>query len=215
MTDLPPLLRGKAAPDRSKAVLGQAVSFNPQTWKQRLPEGLWQGELDDLRGTGHFHRITREDVFRLSAHVETPAQALRCYVAACVWGTGTGGLGVVRRVRPLQSHDDAGERLLKAVTTLREDGAVAAYRSLRRGGDTYLKGLGPAFFTKVLYFAGWDATVGPRPLILDRFVVSAFNEQAGLSWRTNWGWAPAVRSLPGHRRWLGEFMGNHGRCRRA
>lgn len=190
MTDLPPLLREKAAPDRSKAVLGQAVSFNPQTWKRRLPEGLWPDELDDLQGTDRFHRITREDVFRLSAQVETPAQALRCYVAACVWGTGTGGLGVVRRARPLHLHDDAGERLLKAVTTLREDGAVAAYESLRKGGDTHLKGLGPAFFTKVLYFAGSDTAAGPRPLILDRFVVRAFNEQAELSWRTNWGWTP-------------------------
>ncbi|MFI9487348.1 hypothetical protein ACIG47_13240 [Promicromonospora sp. NPDC052451] len=191
MTDLPPLLREKTAPERSEAVLGQAVSFNPQTWNRWLPDELWPDELDFLQVTGRTHRITREDVFKLSAHVETPAQAVRCYVAACVWGTGTAGLGVVRRTRPLHSHDDAGERLLKAITMLREDGAVAAYRSLRRGGDTHLSGIGPAFFTKVLYFAGWGTAAGPRPLILDRFVVRAFNEQAELSWRTDWGWTPS------------------------
>ena len=191
MTDLPPLLRERAAPDRGEAVLGQAVSFNPETWNRWLPDGLWPDELDLLQGTGRFHRITREDVFRLSAGVETPVQAVRCYVATCVWGTGTAGLGVVRRARPLRAHDDAGERLLNAITTVREDGAVAAYRNLRRGGDTHLRGLGPAFFTKVLYFAGWDTAVSPRPLILDRFVARAFNEQAKLSWRTNWNWTPS------------------------
>lgn len=188
MKDLPPLLRERAAPDRSEAVLGQAVSFNPQTWKRWLPNDLWPDELDLLQGPGKFHRINREDVFRLSADVRTPAQAVRCYVAACVWGTGTGGIGVARRARPLRSHDDAGQRILKAITTLREDGAVAAYRRLRKGGDTNLRGLGPAFFTKVLYFAGWDAAPGPRPLILDQFVVRAFNEQAEVTWRTNWTW---------------------------
>jgi hypothetical protein len=188
VTDLPPLLKEKAAPDRTETVLGQAVPFNPQTWKSWLPDGVWPGELDLLRGTGRFHRITREDVFRLSADVETPAQAVQCYVAACVWGSGTAGLGVARRARPLRSHDDAGERLLKAIRTLREVGAVAAYQRLQKGGDTHLRGLGPAFFTKVLYFAGWDVAVGPRPLVLDRFVVRALNEQAELSWRTNWTW---------------------------
>ncbi|GAA2223272.1 hypothetical protein GCM10010413_15420 [Promicromonospora sukumoe] len=188
MTDLPALLREKIAPDRGEAVLGQAVPFNPETWKRWLPEGLWPDELDLLQGTGKFHRITRDDVFRLSADVDTPAQAVQCYVAACVWGTGAGGIGVARRSRPLHSRKDAGDRLLESMTTLREDGAVAAYRRLQKGGDTNLRGLGPAFFTKVLYFAGWDAAPGPRPLILDRFVVRAFNEQAELTWRTNWTW---------------------------
>jgi hypothetical protein len=56
--------------------------------------------------------------------------------------------------------------LAHAVTTLADDGAVAAYRQLRGA----IQGLGPAFFTKFLYFAG-DALTDvprPRPLILDQ-----------------------------------------------
>lgn len=188
MTGLPPFLQEKEPPDRVGAVLGQSVSFNPHTWKPRLPDGLWPTDLDRLESTGRFHRITREDVFALSTCDGTPACAVRSYIAVCVWGTGTGGRGVARRARPLRSQADVGERLLEAIGTLRGDGAVAAYRRLRNDGDLHIKGLGPAFFSKVLYFTGWNHVAGPRPLILDRFVARALDDQAGLGWRPTWNW---------------------------
>ena len=188
MTELPPFLSETVAPDRNASVLRQTVSFNPRTWKRWLSPELWPAELELLPIVGRFHQIDREDVFRLSTAVGTPAGAVRSYVATCVWGTGTAGVGVARRARPLLAHDDAGERLLKAIETLRVDGAVAAYERLQKGGDAHLTGLGPGFFTKVLYFAGWGAPAGPRPLILDRYVVLALNEQAGFNWRMNWNW---------------------------
>jgi hypothetical protein len=76
------------------------------------------------------------------------------------------------------------------ITTMREDGPVPAYRALYRGGSQRLIGLGPAFFTKVLYFACWDRAAGERrPLILDQFVVIALNDQADLGWKLNWAWS--------------------------
>jgi hypothetical protein len=63
---------------------------------------------------------------------------------------------------------------------------------LRRSGASRLVDLGPAFFTKVLYFAGWDKAAGDhRPLIPDRCVVLALNEQAGLGWRSGGNWSSA------------------------
>lgn len=185
---LPPLLQGKTVPSREESLIRQEVRFNAQTWKARLAPDDWPNALELLPRVGRFRRVNRGDVFALAAVVETTDDAVRAYVGACVWGTGLPGMGVARRVRPLSAHGDAGERLLESIKTLRADGAVAAYQRLDKGGDLRLVGLGPAFFTKLLYFSGWDKGPGPQPLILDQFVVKALNEQAGFGWQTNWTW---------------------------
>lgn len=79
--------------------------------------------------------------------------------------------------------------MLEAIRVLRSDGPIQAYRALDDGGGQRLRGLGPGFFTKVLYFAGWDQVPGnQQPLILDQHVVRALNEQAGLRWDLDWNW---------------------------
>jgi len=53
---------------------------------------------------------------------------------------------------------------------------VAGYRSLASG--CHVTQLGPAFFTKFLYFASSDSTSGPRPLILDQRVAASMRQLA-------------------------------------
>lgn len=43
-------------------------------------------------------------------------------------------------------------------------GAIA---TLRRGGENYFYGIGPSYFTKLLYFLAYDMDLGVRPLIYD------------------------------------------------
>ncbi len=42
-----------------------------------------------------------------------------------------------------------------------------AIASLRRGGENYLYGIGPSYFTKLLYFLSYDMDLNTRPLIYD------------------------------------------------
>ena len=42
-----------------------------------------------------------------------------------------------------------------------------AIASLRRGGDNYFYGIGPSYFTKLLYFLAYDMDLSIRPLIYD------------------------------------------------
>lgn len=86
-------------------------------------------------------------------------------VASYVWGQGDIGygahrLGEILRPAPVEAV------LTQAIALLATDGAVAGYRRL--SGST--AGLGPAFFTKFLYFAGGAVVDAPglRPLILDQ-----------------------------------------------
>jgi hypothetical protein len=179
-----------APPARAAFVLDQGFTYSRDHWTSRLPNARqWPTTLDDRPASGKWPYLDRRGVFAL-ADVQTPEDAVHLYVAACVWGTGLSGRNVSRRVKVLHDNPDAGRHILAAITTMREDGPVPAYRALCRGGDHRLIGLGPAFFTKVLYFAGWDRAAGDRhPLILDQFVVTALNDQADLGWKLNWAWS--------------------------
>ena len=43
----------------------------------------------------------------------------------------------------------------------------SAIASLRRGEDNYFFGIGPSYFTKLLYFLAYDMDIHTRPLIYD------------------------------------------------
>ncbi len=71
-----------------------------------------------------------------------------------------------------------------------EESPVGAYMAFRRGGEHRLLHLGPAFISKVIYFAGWpehqDQII--KPLILEQYVAAALNDLADLPWPRTWNW---------------------------
>lgn len=65
---------------------------------------------------------------------------------------------------------------------------MSAYQLLLAGSN-HIDGLGPAFFTKFLYFVGYDHTAkGRRPLVLDQYVAKGLNDIQGLGLPTT-GWS--------------------------
>jgi hypothetical protein len=65
----------------------------------------------------------------------------------------------------------------------------AAYQGFTRASPTHVYRLGPAFFTKVVYFAGYRRGAGGiQPLILDRVVAGCLPPDAGLAHARTWGW---------------------------
>lgn len=75
-----------------------------------------------------------------------------------MWGQGRTGYGPYR-LKEILAEPLVADVLAKAGGTLREQGAVAAYRVLNGA----VKGLGPAFFTKLLYFLNHFPP--PRPTL--------------------------------------------------
>lgn len=177
-------------PDREAFIQQQPVSFNADHWLDRLPERWMFDRLADLafRQNWQDPQITRRDVFDLTRAVTTPQEAIQCYVAICAWGAGPRARLVGRRVRVLRENKDVGERLLAGMRLA--ENPVAAYIEFRRGGENRLLHLGPAFFTKIIYFAGYDERVVPNPLILDRYVAAALNDITDLGWPRTWNWTP-------------------------
>jgi hypothetical protein len=163
----------------AETVREQSVNYYPRHWLKSWPNDLAVPEVFGDEGRAS---LTRADVFTQAATVETPGEAVCLYVAVCSWGSGIYAQSITRRARVL-GNPAAPMLLMRSLTRVRAEGAVAAYAALEWGGEDHLKYFGPAFWTKWLYFGGFEARdrPGSAPLILDSFVATA------LGWRID-GW---------------------------
>ncbi|MFY1619551.1 hypothetical protein [Micromonospora sp. WMMD736] len=153
-------------------------------WRAGLPADAWP---DDFPVSGE---VWRQDVFAVAeAYRAGSASARQLLAAVLMWGYGPIGYGPWRAARSL-GGDPTGERLTSALEDISVPGEVAlrtAYRRFRDPAQARLPWLGPAFFTKVLYFAGYRRGVGGvQPLILDRVVADRLPAEAGVTRRNGW-----------------------------
>lgn len=189
---------GTPLPDRGE-VLGQAIPFDRARWLPLLPStGWWPPELDSCPTVAGRQRVDRDTVFGVARRSDTVEGRRHLLTAALVWGSGTKAQSVARRARIFgkNSPEDIDARLAAVLDVLGEKGAVDAYYAFNN--DRRIRCLGPAFFTKVLYFAGHEQCPGAwRPLILDRFVALALRAaDSGEKWPTS-RW-----TTPWYRRYL-------------
>ena len=152
-------------------------------WARRLrAHGLNQRvEVFDHGGAA---RLTRGDLFQLGSQAAGPDaskdQVLTFLWHVLAWGTDQSQRGNLKRIQAFMGEADRRQHthlLAEALALAREGDAPSAYRALIRRGGGRVSGLGPAFFTKLLYFASEDCP-GTRCLILDARVAGAL-AQAG------------------------------------
>ncbi|MDH6228169.1 hypothetical protein [Streptomyces sp. MJP52] len=180
---------GITIPDREE-VLGQSIPFDRTRWLPLLPDpGWWAPELDECPTIAGRRRVDRRTVFAVASRADTPEGRRHLLTAALAWGTGTKARSVARCAKIFAEADAAdriNEHLASALDVLRNKTAVEAYYAFNN--DDHIAYLGPAFFTKVLYFAGHERPTGThRPLVLDRLVAIALQELTGDTWPTS-GW---------------------------
>ncbi len=161
------------------------------------PRSRWEKWLTDVKGA-------ERSLEGLPAELDRPATAgivqrnvesddyAAAFVAAMVWGHGYSGYGPYRtawaltssrtpRSRPVEPA--VVRRLRESCSMVRQEGPVASYRYLNNRG--HIAGLGPAFFTKWLYFSSADG----RPYgdqaapILDALITFWLRENAGVQLR--------------------------------
>ena len=116
-------------------------------------------------------RISRRSVF-VAAHAaeESTEATARLFVASMMFGFGPVGYGPYRTQQML--NDPAALKRLATVRAVaRTEGPGQGYGCLADRGVGRVVGLGPAFGTKFLYFAGYQRGVSQsQPLILDALV---------------------------------------------
>jgi hypothetical protein len=176
-------------------VMAQAVDYKASWWERYVPPQWWPNALTALPrlpDRSEYQRVTRQDLFDLADADQSPQGRVGLLLGCYLWGTGSSAFLVGRRARTFARTPlvDVAARLMRVDSVLAADGPVAAYASMTRGGQNAVAHLGPAFFTKYLYFTGRDAS--RRPLILDRKVAAAFG-RSDPPWQIGtYGWGPAT-----------------------
>ncbi|MCT1415190.1 8-oxoguanine DNA glycosylase OGG fold protein [Corynebacterium sanguinis] len=185
----------------TEIVWGQMETFRPEWWVKSWPSNLPLPHF--LARDDRFLSVSRQRLFELGESVETEAEAVSFYVAVCSWGAGMSAQQTQRCLRPLH-QPDAPAKLLQGLKAAALNSADDAYFEFRNYSRSRIKHLGPAFFTKLLYFASGRPSPAQNrhPLILDRRVADA------IGWANTSGWLTAEYS-----RYLDIIEQVHGQWR--
>ncbi|MFI6024955.1 8-oxoguanine DNA glycosylase OGG fold protein [Amycolatopsis magusensis] len=174
-TDL--ALPGWAIPAQSRAiaVAQHTISIRTQWWNHAITSR-------GLPGTPPAgDRLSRAEVWSAADDVFT------LLWRALAWGSGHYLRNNTRRLDSIREKRSPIEDVLTEARELSRHNPAAAYTLLRPVRRNVIPWLGPAFFTKFLYFAGGGAPEHPC-LILDSVVAMALRDHAG--WKSlptgNW-----------------------------
>jgi hypothetical protein len=184
----PPNLFAGAPPAREEYVLGQGFERELAYCKGLFPDKrMWPSELDQLpvASAGTFN-IDRRLVFaiaqRVVAELDNPWAAAQLHAAIALWGAKK-GRSRQRAVKPF-ADENLPKHLTAAIKLVRGEGPNSAYGALSRYKPLWVRGLGPAYFTKLLYFAGYgDTPHMPNPLIMDNFVIEGLTALTKQPWK--------------------------------
>ncbi|GHF11927.1 hypothetical protein GCM10014715_79570 [Streptomyces spiralis] len=148
-----------------------AVEYVPVKWAGIEP---WPDQLS-VQTQASVAVISRAQVVAAARAAVERGDWHEALVASYVWGQGRTGYGS-HRLKEILTEPNVVHALAQAAAALREGSAVAAYRVLHGA----VRGLGPAFFTKFLYFLSlaMDVQSAPRALILDQRVARVLRVHA-------------------------------------
>ncbi|WBP93210.1 hypothetical protein O6072_18385 [Mycolicibacterium neoaurum] len=163
------------ATDPMQWIFKHEISVNRRWWVDELTK---YGLADTILGDN----ISRGDIFELAqSALEDPSAALTLLWNSLAWGSGDSLRNNRARIASIAADPDFAGTLLQEAAGLSRTDPRAAYDLLRPNSKTAISDLGPAFFTKYLYFAG-GGRADHRSCILDRNVAASLNRTCG--WAT-------------------------------
>lgn len=138
-----------------------AVGAAPAAWVN----GLGLSGVPQSKKLGR-RQLTREQVRKICTLPQN--HVLLGYVSAMAWGGQDRGLGSAANAKKAWANR---VQLEQHLTTLRMGGLSrqAAYRLFV--GPSRIPGLGPSFFTKLLYFFSLNSPGGQQPYIVDNVIL--------------------------------------------
>lgn len=184
--------------DAREAIFDQRFTVHLQWWEKEFADHRMRGTL---LGTS----ISRGDLFAIADDaLNSPHAALQLLWNSIAWGSGTGTRNIRTRIDAVADNEAAAGQLLQRPAHASRVDPQAAYELLYPGNKAALRGLGPAFFTKYLYFAGAGAAVHPC-CILDERVALALRAIGWKSLPTQQWWPSAYKRYNELlQRWAGE-----------
>ncbi|THA70714.1 hypothetical protein E6P78_09080 [Streptomyces sp. A0958] len=212
LLELPTACRAALAGHRSERVHGHTVPIAAAWWNAETAAARLPGAPVAEPGVAG---LSRGDLF-----VEAPGldagsdeELLRFLWRVLAWGSGMKlRLNRARIQAVAADRASAVAALREALRVAREDDPARAYEVLRPRGRNAVAYLGPAFSTKVLYFAG-GGELGHPCVILDSRVAVTLRNTCG--WRSlgvgGWPAGTYARYCALLGRWAREESGRLGR----
>ena len=211
--------------DVASVIDKHSIRVNLTWWNtaiQGAGGGPVQGMVGDEMSAAGTGMISRGDLFKLAPRAASEPDAARALLWHSVaWGAGPSALrNVPRLIESVHRVDDDASHLMRAAA-LAVSSPHEAYTSLRPGRQNLFTSLGPAFFTKYLYFASADDSRQPCLIFDANVAVSLFHH----GWtslhadnpRKNSTWPVGTydRYLELVTRWLDELEADTGQRPRA
>jgi hypothetical protein len=191
-SSLPRFIRNYSSEDVAAQPAYWSVS---RLWREALRDHAYLLSLLDaeVRQQG---RLRREFVFGFAER-----EPVELFLAVMAWGFGARVRWPYQR-KMLTSRTPR-DKVIEIIRRTRADGAGAGWTAFRTG--QHIPGLGPAFGSKLLYFAGYGRSPRAWPLILDDNVMTALNHPTtGLPERFRYRHADYERYVCLAERWAGD-----------
>lgn len=170
------LVTGLGQP-RSVRVYEHWIPVNHEWWNNALTErGLPGGPLQVTHDSELGPGISRRSLFELAATTDSADGALGLLWHTLAWGGGKKVRLMSKRLDSVAANPRGAASALRAAAANAQMSPADAYETLYPLGCTLLKYLGPAYFTKYLYFAGGGAATHPCA-ILDSVVAANLRDR--------------------------------------
>lgn len=161
-----------AQADVGEWITNHGVTIKRQWWTDTLTAA---GLADTVIGP----QITRGDVFRLAPKAgDDPDAALTLLWNSLAWGSGNKLRNNSKRIASVASNPARVGELLMRAAEMSRNSPHEAYELLYPRNRGAIGQLGPAFFTKYLYFAG-GGEAGHPCTIIDENVARALHDTCG------------------------------------
>lgn len=213
---LPRTSRTALARPRTERIDNHAVAVPAAWWNSALAQnGLPGGPVTGRTGPGGRTTISRGQLFALASDADLASDhdLLRLLWHVLAWGSGFTLRHNHKRLKAIAGSPSTAAAALRAAASHARTDPESAYARLYRLTGDPIPHLGPAFFTKYLYFSG-AGDPGHPCVILDSRVAHTLHARCGWnSLRSGGNWPPRTyrRYCDLMARWSTEETARTGR----
>ncbi|MDQ0276526.1 hypothetical protein QO003_000829 [Arthrobacter silviterrae] len=148
-----------------KKILEHGFTFNTQWWKEELAAANWKSEGKLAADAPAEVNVSRSDLFDMASAVHNGTVSPEDFAFnVLLWGSGESRRNNRARIKSIVEAK-GGEDLKQALDLSRSD-VLASFDAFKPRGRNRFRYLGPAFFTKLMYFYG-SGSPEHKPLIVD------------------------------------------------
>lgn len=164
-TQVSQILEDLKSYSREAQVLGQRFTPKTQWWKDELAAAGWDSQGKLAADAPASVEVSRSDLFSVAAGVHDGVVRPEDFAFnVLLWGSGESRRNNRARIRSIV--ESGGGECLKSALELSRSDAEASFNAFKPRGRNRFKYLGPAFFTKLMYFYG-AGSLEHKPLIVD------------------------------------------------